>query len=64
MNLPRVSTMYVLLIQHGPPGHMVGVDEAVGVNDGHLFLFGSGCIDLGLEGTRLWQPLSGLLLGL
>jgi hypothetical protein len=56
--------MYVLLIHHGPPGHMVGVDEAVEVNDGHLFLLGSGCIDLGLEGTRLWQPLPGLLLGL
>ena len=55
----------VVCVHHGPPGHEVGVDEALVEEEGEDHLFGPGQMELGLDRPRqaLLQPLFGLLLG-
>ncbi len=45
---------------------MVGVDDTLGVEEGHPHLLGPCCTDHGLDraGGALWQPMPGLLFGL
>ncbi len=61
----RAQGLYdVAGIHHSPPGHVVGIDEALVVEEGQDHLLGPGCMDLGLHWPRLtlWKPLPGLLL--
>jgi hypothetical protein len=50
-------------VHHGPPGHVVGVDEAFRVKEGQDHLLSPLNLDLGLDGARLalFQPLPALL---
>ncbi len=55
----------VVGIRLGPHGHVVGIDEALGVEEGQDYLVLLACMGLGFEGARLAlsQPLLTLLVG-